>query len=115
HHAPQTLPLHAQVDITFYRLDDFDAAITAVEQEYGLKISSAKRADFSSGHHRNKTVLPKDEVQGFLETRLPLEDYPLSALPQLSKSILEGTDMDRLIREIFADDIAAYERIPALT
>lgn len=115
HHTPQLLPLHKVVPVTFYRLIDFDAAISVMEEAFALGTSSAARETFSSGHHRPKVETSTKKAAAFLDKPLPLAAYPLQNLPGISRTALAGTEVASLIGDIFADDIAAYDSITPLT
>lgn len=111
HHTPQCMPLYRLVPVTFYRLEDFDAAVDRLEQFYALDRSRSERDRFSSGHHRPKTDTTTSAARTFLEQALPLDAFPLEDQPKITRQVLEGTGFESLIREIFAEDIAAYESI----
>jgi hypothetical protein len=115
HHTPQRSPLHTSVTVTFYRLIDFEAAINRIEEAFALNISPPGRERFSSGHHRPKVDSSATEIAVFSEEAVPLEAYPLQSLPKITRPALSGTEIAALIEEIFAEDIATYDRIPPLS
>jgi hypothetical protein len=115
HHTPQCTPLHRHICISHYRLEDFDRAITRLESEFSLDPSAAARHAFTSAHHRPKSDLPAPDALAFLDDGLPLERFPLAHLPRVNRKLLAGSGLDLLIREVFAEDIANYDRIEALS
>ena len=115
HHKPQLSPLHRLVPVTFYRLIDFDAAISLMEETFALENSLSERERFSSGHHRQKVETSEAEILAFLEKPIPLEAYPVQNLPKVTKSVLSGTEIETLIKGVFAEDIAAYDNIAPLS
>ncbi len=114
HHAPQCTPLYRSINVTHYRLEDFDLAIDRLESDFSLHPSGPSRHSFSSGHHRSKSDLPPPEALAFLNNGLPLERFPLEHLPRVTRKLLEGSGLDLLIEEIFAEDISTYDRIAPL-
>jgi len=114
HHTPQSLPLHRLIPIDFYRLEDFDLAVSQLEEKFCLDQSWSERERFSSGHHRSKTEAPVGEALAFLEQPPALDAFPLNKLPRISRQLLAGTGFETLIREIFAEDIATYDAIARL-
>ena len=114
HHTPQYSPLYRQVQVTHYRLDDFDRATAQVEEAFSIASSEGAQHTFSSGHHRHKQPVPAADALAFLENGLPLDRFPLREVPVVDRALLEGSAFEPIIREIFAVDIAAYERIKPL-
>ena len=114
HHKPQYSPLYRQVQVTQYRLDDFDLATTQVEEAFSIASSEGAQHTFSSGHHRHKRPVPVADALAFLENGLPLDRFPLREVPVVDRALLEGSAFEPIIREIFAVDVAAYEHIKPL-
>ena len=114
HHTPQLLPLHKLVPVTFYRLIDFDAATSLMEETFALENFSSDRERFSSGHHRPKVETSEAAILAFLEQSVPLGAYPVQNLPKITRTVLLGTDIETLIKELFAEDIATYDNITPL-
>ena len=114
HHTPQCTPLYRHICVSHYRLEDFDRAINRLESEFSLELSATARHAFSSAHHRPKSDLPAPDALAFLDEGLPLERFPLAHLPRVTRGLLEGSGLDLLIRDIFAEDIATYDSIEPL-
>jgi len=114
HHAPQNSPLYRHIRVRHFRLDDFDVATSQLEAEFSMDNTSSSQHAFSSGHHRRKRDVPIPDSLAFLDNGLPLDRFPLDALPRVNRALLAGSWFETMIGEILAEDIALYDTIPTL-
>ena len=111
HHATQYTPLYALPGVTHYRLEDFDAAVRAIERQYALPDSSGQRTRFSSAHHLAKSPLQGAALAKFLERGVSLSRSPKYLIPEVGREALAGTAYGDLIERIFHRDIALYQSV----
>jgi len=111
HHTPQMTPLEELIPVRWYRLEDFSLATKKLEKEFSLKSSSPISGRFSSGHHQLKEQIDPLDVLAFLEQPMYCDTALTRKVPVVTRSLLEGTKFDELIRESFSKDIARYDSI----
>jgi hypothetical protein len=111
HHAPQCAMLDDRVPATYYRLENFDHSLTHLERKFSLRRSSAVRTVFSSIHHHQKRRSSRAEALRFLQGPPPLIEFSNTKLPKITAALLEKTEFDPLVRQLFAKDIAQYNSI----
>jgi len=111
HHTPQYTPLYDHFPARHYKLENFDTAISQIEEEFSLDDSMSMRASFSSGHHLDKVEMSAPEALAFLERGVPSQVSAKFKLPKVSRRLLEGTKFDTVIKSLFAQDLALYDSI----
>lgn len=112
HHRPQYNSLFDSVTVEHFRLDDFADITTILEERFGLRSSSDPTISlFSSKHHVEKANLSRRAVLDFLTRGMPITRSEGFKPPAVTRDILAGTEMGRMIEELFKRDLDLYESI----